>query len=229
MKIAIMQPYFFPYIGYWQLLNAVDTFVIYDDVNYIKKGFINRNSILLFDKPYRFTLELQKTSQNKQINKIQIGSNKDKLLKMLVRAYGKAPYFDDVYPILIDILKNNEKNLARFIVYSIIKIAKFLGIETKIIYASEIEKDCSLKGEEKIINIAKRLGASHYINPIGGKEMYNREKFKNENIQLDFLSVETVKYKQFKNEFFPNLSILDIIMFNEKQQLKDMLERYKLI
>ena len=229
MKVAIMQPYLFPYIGYWQLINAVNTFMIYDDVTFIKQGFINRNYILIAGEKKRFTLELLGASSNKYINEIKVGGNTLKLLKTIEMAYKKAPQFESVFPIIQDILSNNERNLAKFIGYSLKKISAYLEIDAKFIYSSEIEKNDRIKAQEKILDICKTLGAKCYINAIGGKELYSKDRFKEEGINLHFLKTEIQEYKQFKNEFIPYLSIIDIMMFNSKREIREMLERYELI
>ena len=157
MTLAIMQPYFFPYIGYWQLINAADTFVIYDDVNFIKKGYINRNSILLSGRPHVFTLKLIGASQNKLINEIEVGDNSRKILKTIEMSYKKSPYFHIVFPIIKDILNNKEKKLAKFLGYSIKRISEYLEIDTRFIYSSDIEKDNALKAQDKILDLSKKL------------------------------------------------------------------------
>ena len=229
MTLAIMQPYLFPYIGYWQLINTADTFVIYDDVNFIKQGYINRNSILVNKKKQLFTLELIQASANKLINEIQIGRNRAKILKTIKQNYIKAPYFKTVYPILEDIFNQDEQNLAKFIGYSLQHISDYLQIETKLIYSSDIKKDNSLKAQDKVIHICKILKATHYINAIGGQELYSKERFKSENIQLNFIKTKLLEYKQFDNEFIPYLSIIDIMMFNDIHDIKMMLNSYELV
>lgn len=228
MTLAIMQPYLFPYIGYWQLINAVDTFVIYDDVNFIKQSYINRNSILANGQAQAITLELFGASSNKLINEISVGNNKKKLLKTIKQNYIKAPYFDDVFPIIDDILNQEEKNLAKFIGYSLQKLSNYLEIDTKFIYSSDIEKDNSLKAQDKVLEICNILQADNYINAIGGKELYSKDDFKNFDITLNFLETELIEYKQYKNDFVPYLSIIDIMMFN-KNEIKEMLARYELV
>lgn len=227
MTLAIMQPYLFPYIGYWQLINAVDTFVIFDDVNFIKKGYINRNSILLGGKSQQFTLELIGASQNKLINEIEVGNSSKKLLKTIEMSYKKAPYFERIFPIIEDIFNQDEKNLAKFIGYSLQKVSNYLETDTKFIYSSDIHKDNSLKAQDKILDICKKLKATDYINAIGGQELYDKKKFQEENINLSFLDTELVEYKQFKNEFVPYLSIIDVLMFNSIDRIRDMLSRYE--
>ena len=229
MTIAIMQPYLFPYIGYWQLINAVDTFVIYDDVNFIKKGYVNRNSILSNGQSQLFTLELIGASQNKLINEVEVGNNRKKLSKTIKQNYIKAPYFEIVFPMIEDILNQEEKNLAKFIGYSLQQISNYLILDTKFIYSSEIEKDNSLKAQDKVLEICNILKADKYINAIGGQELYNKEIFKENGMELNFLKTELVEYKQFKNDFVPYLSIIDILMFNSKDEIKNMLNSYELM
>jgi hypothetical protein len=229
MTLAIMQPYLFPYTGYWQLINAVDTFVIFDDVNFIKKGYINRNSILLNGKPHIFTLELIGASQNKLINEIEIGGNSRKILKTIEMSYKKSPYFYIVFPIIKDILDNKEKNLAKFIGHSLEKISNYLEMDTKFIYSSDIRKNNSLKAQDKILEIASLLKSTDYINAIDGQKFYDKERFSQENIQLNFLDTEITEYKQFENEFESHLSIVDILMFNSIEDIKNILSKFKLI
>ena len=229
MTLAIMQPYLFPYIGYWQLINAVDTFVIYDDVNFIKQGYINRNSILSNGKSQVITMELIGASSNKLINEIEVGNNRSKLSKTIKQNYVKARYFEVVYPLIENILNQNEKNLGKFIGYSLEQISNYLEINTKFIYSSDIEKDNALKTQDKVLEICNILKADKYINAIGGQELYNKEIFKENGIELNFLKTELVEYKQFKNDFVPYLSIIDVLMFNSKDEIKNMLVRYELV
>jgi hypothetical protein len=229
MTVAIMQPYLFPYIGYWQLINAVDTFVIYDDVNFIKQGYINRNTIFSNGKGQRITLELLGASSFKLINEIELGNNKTKILKTIKQNYAKAPFYENIIYLIEDILNNEEKNLARFIGYSLEKISNYLELETKFLYSSDLKKDSALKAQDKVIDICKNLNARKYINSIGGQELYSKEIFKKNGMELNFLKTELVEYKQFKNDFIPYLSIIDIMMFNSKNEIKKMLNRYELV
>lgn len=229
MNIGIMQPYFFPYIGYWQLLNAVDTFVIYDDVNFIKKGYINRNNILINGSAQRITLEVIGASQNKIINEVNVGNNKNKLIKSIEGAYKKSPEYERVFPLIKMILEYPERNLGQFLGNSIYMIADYLEINATIIYSSDLQKNSNLKAQEKILNICECLGATKYINSIGGKELYDKEYFQNKGISLKFLETELIGYKQYKNEFVPHLSIIDIMMFNSRENIKKMLNSYQLV
>jgi hypothetical protein len=229
MRIAVMQPYLFPYIGYWQLVNSVDKFVIYDDVNFIKQGYINRNKILQNQKSHLFTLELIGASSNKKINDIKIGGNINKLLKTIQQNYSKAPFYKDVFPVLEEILNNEEKELSKFLEFSLIKIVKYLNINTKFLFSSDIRNDKTFKAQDRLIEMSKILNATGYINSIGGIELYDKEIFSQNDINLSFLKSSEISYKQFNNEFIPNLSIIDVIMFNSKDNVKKMLTQFELI
>lgn len=229
MKLGIMQPYFFTYIGYFQLIQLVDVYVIADDLNFIKNSYIKKNSILDNGAPALISLELIGASQNKLINEIDVGNKTDKLLTAIQRRYARAPYFKDVFPLLQTILLNEEKNLARFLGYSLIQIASYLDMQTEILYSSEIEKNNALKFDVRIIDICKRVGADHYINAIGGKELYDKDTFAAEGIKLSFVDTKEIEYKQFDKEFVPNLSIVDVLMFNSKEEVKELLQKYELV
>lgn len=227
-----MQPYFCPYIGYFQLINAVDTFVIYDDVNYINGSWINRNNILVQGQKHLFTISLNKSSQFKKINEIDVlrdNAKKNKLLKSLHFAYSKSPYFEKNYPLIEDIINFEEDNLAKFLNNQINKICEYLGINTKIILSSDIKKDNSLKAQDKIIQICKNLNSTEYINAVGGQELYSKEVFKKAGLELYFIKSKNIEYKQFDNEFIPGLSIIDVMMFNSQDEIRKMLNAYELI
>ena len=230
MKIGIMQPYFFPYIGYFQLIKAVDKYVIYDDVNYIKGGWINRNFILLNGEKFRFNLILSGASPNKLINEVFVSDNQTKFLKTIEAAYKKAPYFLTIFPLIDEIINFKDKNLARYVGNSIIKISEYLKINTNFIYSSEIDKKNNLlRAEAKVINICKQLAATEYYNAIGGVDLYNREAFEEQEISLHFVKTENASYKQFENEFVSYLSIIDVLMFNSVYEINEMLDDFKLL
>lgn len=227
-----MQPYFMPYIGYFQLINAVDQFVIYDDVNYIKGGWINRNNILVNGKKNLFTIPLSNASSFKQINEIEINTGQYnkwrlKFLKTLTQSYSKAPYFNDVYPI-IEISLKEEKMLHSLLVNSIQEICNFIGIDTFIHNSSVGFHNKNLNREDRLINICNRLKANTYINTIGGQELYDKDYFAKQNIALKFIKTDTVVYEQNSSEFVPSLSIIDVLMFNSRDQIQLMLNRYTL-
>ena len=230
MKIGIMQPYLLPYIGYWQLMNAVDRYVIYDDVNYIKGGWINRNRMLTTaGKDTYFTVSLKDASSFKKINEIDILQVPDKILKNVQQVYRKAPCFAAAYPTIEGVFQFPEKNLGRFLVHANRLIADYLGIETELIVSSELEKDNALRADEKVLHICELLGGDEYYNAIGGQELYSKEKFADRGVKLSFLKPELVPYLQFKSDFIPGLSILDAMMFNDRTRLREMLGAFELV
>lgn len=232
-KIGIMQPYFFPYIGYWQLINSVDVFVVYDDVNYIKNGWINRNNILLNKSKHLITLPLQGASSFSLINEIKIVSNskiKQKLLKTVGTAYSKAPNFSSVFPIIEETVCHESEYISDAIFYSIKEIIKYLKINTEIVLSSSLlTKNNDLTAQDKVINICKLLNGSQYINSIGGMELYNKDDFKQEGIDLKFIKPNLIEYNQVRNDFVPGLSIIDVMMYNNPDAINNMLNNYELI
>lgn len=232
MKVGIMQPYFFPYLGYWQLMKAVDKFVLLDDVNYIKRGFINSNSILVHNASYKFTIPLDKASQNKLINETKLNfspKDKDKFLKTIYISYKKSPFFESVYPIIEKAILYDNNDLTEYIEYSIEEIKSYIGISTPIVCSSKIRKDTTLKAQERIIEINKKLNSSIYINAIGGQSLYNKSDFQQNKIELKFIKMKEIEYKQFGEKYISNLSIIDVMMFNSLDMIRKLLDEYVLI
>lgn len=218
-----------PYIGYFQLIKAVDKFIIYDDVNFIKGGWINRNNILLNKQRFLINILLSGASSNKLINEIQIQESQNKLIKTIESAYKKAPMFGEIFPLFLQIMEYKDKNLASFLGNSITELCKFIGIKTEMIYSSHIEKDNSLKAQEKILHICKLLEAKEYINAIGGQELYDKDDFHNVGIKLSFIKSNLHPYNQFNNEFIPSLSIMDVMMFNSVEEINVMLDKFEVL
>jgi hypothetical protein len=233
MKIAIMQPYFFPYIGYFQLINSVDTFVIYDNIKFTKKGWINRNRILVNNNEDFMTLPLRRGSDFLNVNERYLSETWDidrkKILNRIFESYKKAPQFENIYPLFESCLNKEEANLFAFIYNSLNQILTYLSITTKIIISSSIQIDHNLKSEDKVIAICEALKASIYINPIGGVELYSKERFNLNGIKLQFQKSNTISYEQYNNEFIPWLSILDVLMFNTRVDVKTFLNEYQLV
>lgn len=232
MKLAIMQPYFFPYLGYFQLINSVDKFILYDNVNYIKKGWINRNYILLNKEKYLLNVPLVKASQNKLICDTLISNQtnwREKMMATIIQAYKKAPYFNDIFPIIEGAVKEDFKIISEFNRYTIEEICHYLGIKTKIEDSSERGLFKDLKGAERIIGICNHEKAEVYINPIGGKELYHKEQFELHTIQIKFLNPNLNPYPQLKHSFVPNLSIIDNLMFIPKEEVQNRLNDFELI
>lgn len=232
MKVAIMQPYFVPYIGYWQLMNAVDKYVVLDDVNFIKRGWINRNRILVNGRPQYFNVPLLAASQNKRIKDIKVNRDpryRKKNLKTIEHAYRRAPYYEGVYPLVEQILTCAKDNISAFIVESFKVLCRYLDISTEFILSSAIKKDDGLRGKDKILDICQRLDATEYYNAIGGKKLYSYEDFQKAGIPLSFLETDSISYRQFNDPFQSNLSIIDVMMFNSRDQIKEMLKQYRLL
>ena len=233
MNLAIMQPYFFPYIGYWQLIDAVDTFVIYDNIQFTKKGWFNRNNFLFDGKAKLFSVPIRKDSDQLNVVERYLSetSAKDinKIISQIENAYKKAPYFNDVFPFISDIFRFDERNLFSYIYFSVKEICKYLDINTKIIVSSSVDIDHSLKGQEKVLAISKALNATRYINPVGGISLYDYDVFNKAHIELNFLKSSIISYDQFRGDFIPHLSIIDIMMFNNKEDVKEMLTKFQLL
>ena len=232
MKLGIMQPYIFPYIGYFQLINAVDKFVIYDDVNFINKGWINRNRILNNGKDSLFTIPLKEASQNKLINEIDVNWDsawKSKFIKTLEQCYKKAPFYLEILPIIEQTLNVDNEPVSKVIEHNLKLICDYLGIKTEIVSSSAIYQNTHLKAQERILDICSQEKANQYINPIGGLELYDKDFFEAKNLKLNFIKPNAIEYTQFKNEFVPWLSMVDVLMFNSKEKIKEFLDNYELV
>lgn len=233
MKVAIMQPYFLPYIGYFQLINAVDVFVIYDNIEFTKKGWINRNRILVNGKDNYFTLPLKKNSDFSHVNQRKIADSyskdKTKIISKITELYKKAPQYDEVFPLIKTIFNTNEENLFDFVSHSLKIITEYLEIKTEFIVSSSIKIDHSLKSQDKVIAICKELSATDYINPIGGTELYSKDTFNKNDVQLNFIKSNNIDYQQFDNDFIPWLSIIDVLFFNSREKVQGYLNQYTLL
>lgn len=233
MKVGIMQPYFFPYIGYFQLINSVDEFVIYDNIQFTKKGWINRNRILVNGKADYITLPIKKDSHDLNVKQRLLSETwsfeRKKILNRIVESYRKAPQFEQVYPLLENCLNAEISNLFDFIHNSLIETLSYLSITTKITISSSIRIDHELKSEIKVLEICKTKKAHTYINSIGGTELYKKDSFESNGIKLQFQESKPINYSQFNNEFIPWLSIIDVLMFNTKEEVRFFLNNYNLI
>ncbi len=216
MRLGIMQPYFLPYIGYFQLIAAVDQFVVYDNIKYTKKGWINRNRFLLNGQDALFSLSLQKASDACTVveRKLSPDFDRDGLLRQLLSAYVHAPFYESTKPMLDKIIGCSEENLFRYILNSIVKTCSHIGIDTEIRISSGINIDHDLKGQSKVLALCQATGASTYINAIGGTDLYERNIFEHRGIKLNFIKSKPFEYPQFSAPFVPWLSIIDVLMFN---------------
>jgi WbqC-like protein family len=231
MKLAIMQPYFLPYLGYFQLMAAVDKFVIYDDVRFINRGWINRNRILVKGRDHLFTVPLRGASQNRNINEIAVVAEKswrEKLLRTFELAYSRAPRFVEVFPLVRTIVNFAESNLAGYLRNGLLTIKNYLALPTKIIATSAIYNNRELKGPVRILDICRKEKATTYVNAIGGKDLYEPELFRAHGITLRFLDPTHLEYEQFGAEFQPGLSIVDVLMFNSVDEVRRFLAQAEL-
>jgi hypothetical protein len=233
MKLAIMQPYFFPYIGYFQLINAVDEFVIYDNIEFTKKGWINRNRILVNHKDDYISLPIKKGSDFLHVNQRFLADiwdiERKKILNRIAESYRKAPYFKNIYILLEECIMYEDRNIFNFLLHSVKTIMHFLNINTKLVISSSIPIDHQLRSDEKVMAICKERGADIYINPIGGLDLYDKAIFKKNNIKLQFQKSNNISYNQFDNDFIPWLSIIDVMMFTSLNEIKSYLSKYELI
>lgn len=231
MRLAIMQPYFFPYIGYFQLIKAADKFVFLDDVNFINKGWINRNRILLNGEANMFTVPLKNASQNKLIKDILIAEDgwRNKLIKTIEHAYKKASQFNEVFNLLKRIILFSASDISTLAKKSIEEVCSYLDINTSFVDSSSLYKNTNLKAQQRIIDINKKENAKGYVNLIGGTELYQNESFEKEGIELQFIKTKEVIYPQLQNPFVSNLSIIDVLMFNDKKEVQHKLLQFELI
>lgn len=227
-----MQPYFFPYIGYWQLMSVVDEFVVYDNIQYTKKGWINRNRYLRNGKAETFSLPLKKDSSLLNVNERYLSDTFDqearKLLRQIEGAYKKAPKFQEGYELFEHCLSYQDKNLFNFIYHSIEQIKDYLGIKTKIIISSQVDCDHSLQAQDRVKSICKARDVARYINPIGGLALYSKDDFLKSGFELLFHQSKLINYPQGGTEFEPWLSILDVIMFNDCEVINRMIDCYEI-
>jgi hypothetical protein len=200
MRLAIMQPYFLPYIGYFQLIAAADVFILYDNIKYTKKGWINRNRMLVNGGDTMFSLPLKKGSDSFDVIQREIAADfhPDKLLSQLKGAYARAPFFSEAFPLLEKIIRNDDRNLFSYIHNSIVEICRFLDINTEIRISSDLD-----------------------INSLGGVELYSKEIFSAVGIELKFIKSKPFEYSQFDAPFVPWLSIVDVLMFNSLDSVRE--------
>ena len=225
-KVAIMQPYLFPYIGYFQLLNAVERFVLYDNIQYTKRGWINRNKFLRNGEAIIFSLPLAGAAEGLDIRDrfVSANFNKDKFLNPLRESYRKAPYYEGVMALVERVARQPESNLFKFLYFSILETCRYIELDREIIISSTLDLDHTLHGQDKVMAICQHLGASTYVNPIGGLNLYSKEYFAINSIDLRFLKASEFEYEQAGSTFVPWLSIIDVLMFNSPAQIKQQIE-----
>ena len=223
-----MQPYFAPHLAYFQLLRAADRFVIYDDVQFIKGGWINRNRILVQGEPRMLTVPLSGASAHKVISEIGLSGGHAALLRTVRDAYARAPFRDETLAVLEEILEYADTDLADFAGRSVIRFAEHLGLTTRIDWSSRLDYDRSERGEERLLAMLGSLGASRYVNSSGGRALYDAHRFARDGIELRFLSPQIEPYPQRAPEFVPGLSIIDVLMSVGSGGARRRLEQYAL-
>jgi hypothetical protein len=227
MKIAVMQPYLFPYAGYFQLIAVVDKFIFYDDVNFIKNGWINRNRLFLASDVRYFTVPLRGASPFKKINEIAILPGnvwQKRIIDTVRQSYSKAPFFKEVDSLVSDILFLSENKIGNLAKASVIAVCNYLGINTQFVMTSAAYENSEMSGTARIIDICHREKSQFYFNLSGGRTLYSEDLFKSENIKLNFIENEPMRYQQFTNEFHSGLSIIDVLMFNDRKTVLEMLQ-----
>jgi hypothetical protein len=234
MRLAIMQPYFFPYLGYFQLINAVDKFIVYDDVSFIKQGWINRNRILANGVPLMFSVPLSGVSSHTSIRETLINTPvyavwRKKFFKTLEQYYRKLPHYEQVLSIISDVLAGEHMQISALATHSIKAVCAHLSISTEIVETASHYGNAHLKAEERVVDICQLENARVYVNSVGGQELYSHETFRGNGIDLKFLKPNKIKYKQFHYPFVPWLSIIDVLMFNSTETLQQMISQYELV
>lgn len=225
-RLAIMQPYFFPYIGYFQLMAKVDAFVVFDDVNFINRGWINRNRINVGGAAHTITVPLRQASQNRLICDIELGADpgwRTKMLKTIEQSYARAPHFDHVFPLLEAIVLHPATNLADYLLNGLTALRDHLRLQTDIVATSRQYANSALKGQERIIDICLRERTRMYVNPIGGTELYSHDAFTEQGLDLKFLQPALTPYACGRLAYVPALSIIDVLMWNDAASVDHLL------
>lgn len=235
MKLGIMQPYLFPYLGYFQLLSAVDKFIVYDDVAFIKQGWVNRNRILVGGKAYRFSVPLRSASSFRSISDTHVDAASyarwlRKFLTTVDQNYRSSPYFGPVRQVLAAVfLGFREGSIAALALRSIIETLNYLDLRPEIVRSACEYGNAHLTGQDRVIDLCEKEGADEYINPVGGRTLYAREDFAARGIALRFIRLRSIIYPQFGDQFTPDLSIIDVMMFNQPRRIRELLCEFDLV
>ena len=228
-----MQPYFLPYIGYFQLIHAVDEFIVYDNIQFSKKGWFHRNRMLQNGKDEFFSLSLRKDSDFLDVRERRLSdswpADREKILRKIAGNYRTAPYFQTVFPLIETLFRCPETQLFDFIFSSLKVLCNFLEITTPLTVSSTLKIDHSLKSQERVIALVKEAGGTSYLNPIGGFDLYHTADFRSEGLTLQFHKARPFSYPQKGNEFVPWLSVLDLMMFNSREQIIEWLDHFDTI
>lgn len=233
MKLGIMQPYLFPYLGYFQLISAVDKFVLYDDVAFMKQGWVNRNQMLLHGRPHLFSVPLEGASSNRAIRDTVVSRHefsrwKVKFFKTVAQSYSKAPFYESAHALLTSTLDFASGSIGELASRSILGVCQMLALPTRIETSSAIYTNSYLHAQDRVLDICVREGATMYVNAPGGRALYSRDTFAGRDVELRFLKSRLPAYSQFGHDFAPGLSILDVLMFNSTESVVHMLAEYDL-
>jgi hypothetical protein len=233
VKLGIMQPYLFPYIGYYQLMHAVDRFVVADDVTFIKQGWINRNRLLINGSAAYFTVPLRRHAADALIRDVEIADGQQQrwrgtLLKTIGNFYRRAPSFDRVYPIVERVIGGPFTRIADMARASLREVVDYLGMPVSVVESAAIYGNSHLKGQDRVIDTCLAERADDYVNASGGQALYAREAFLARGIRLHFISTGPIEYRQFDGPFVPSLSVIDLLMFNAPEEARALLKRYEL-
>lgn len=226
MKLAIMQPYLFPYAGYYNLVSQVDKFIFYDDVNFIKNGWINRNRLILSGETRYFTIPLSGASPNLKINQIKAQPRsmwERKMLESIRQSYSKAPNFVACFDLFKDILDCNEDDIATLARRSVIKPSERFGFKVNFVESSKNYSNEALSGAVRVIDICCKEQADTYINLPGGRGLYSSEQFTQYGVDLRFTQPLLADYRQFGEDFKSGLSIIDMMMFNDFETCAELI------
>ena len=255
MKLAIMQPYFLPYIGYFQAISAVDKYILYSNLNYIKDGWIHKNRILNINgTAFPITVLVANKSSFMKICDINLVSNKPwrkKILHSIYYNYKFSAFFDEIYTLVERVINYDTENLSTLNERCVVTVCQFLDISTEIVHDNSIYADIEekllkvdlndysefpyladrkpIKKVLRVIEICRRENAKIFINAIGGQALYNKNEFASYNINLNFIRTRDFIYPQKSNKFVPNLSIIDVLMNWGKEKTKSLLHEYDLI
>lgn len=234
MKLAIMQPYFMPYIGYFQLINAVDKFIFYDDVTFIKQGWINRNQILINNQAKMFSIPLSNASSHVLIKDVLISESayqkwKKSFLNSILFSYKKAKNYLKINALIEKILEKRPETISELAIKSVIEVAQYLDLKTEFEICSDVYSNAYLSGQNRVLDICRNEKATTYINPVGGMELYSKSVFQEKNIELFFIKANKSVYPQFSEEFVPFLSIIDVLMFNDIEDIQKQLDNFTLL
>jgi hypothetical protein len=233
VKLAIMQPYLFPHIGYYQLMHAVDRFVVADDVQFIKQGWINRNRLLINGSAAYFTVPLKRHAAAALIKDVDIEDDPGRrwrttLLKTIANFYRRTPSFEAVYPMVERVIGGPFTTIADMARASLREVCDYLGVAVSIVDSSAAYGNAHLKGQDRVIDTCRKAGATDYVNAIGGRALYSHDAFLAHGIRLHFICSDAIEYPQFKTPFVPSLSVIDVLMFNTPAEARDLLTRYQL-